>query len=115
MTKIHAERKCKYRPGARIGTCKTNGRGKSISEGAPTPPASPQYRRGCAKRMAMPLKSSTRKLIVVIQCVTRTVKECCEESDVFTCRTSTARTCAESAIGVCSGRYATAPVRVGTV
>jgi hypothetical protein len=107
MTKIHAERKCKYRPGPRIGTCKTNGRGKLISEGAPTPPASPQYRRGCAKRMAIPLASRARKLIVVIQCVTRTVKEWCEESDAITSRTSTARTCADSAIVNSSGDRST--------
>jgi hypothetical protein len=48
--------------------------------------------------MAMPLKSSTKKLIVVIQCVTRTVTEWGGESDTLTCRTSTARTCADSAI-----------------
>src|SRR5437773_11802836 len=48
-----------------------------MSESVPTVPVSPQYRRGCASRMAIPLTSSPTKLMAVIQCVTRTTAEWC--------------------------------------
>src|SRR5512142_651489 len=44
----------------------------SRSAGPPSAPVSPQYKRGCASRMATPLISSATNTAALIQCVTRT-------------------------------------------
>src|ERR1043165_9207526 len=69
----HAARKCRYRPQPEWPSM--NGIGRSISAGVPTAPVSPQYSRGCANRMAMPLTMSARIPTALIQCVRRIVAE----------------------------------------
>src|ERR1051326_6512533 len=62
------------------------GRGRSTSDGSPSTPVSPQYKRGCASRMAMPLTTSATKLVAVTQCVTRTSAECRTGDRLTWCR-----------------------------
>ena len=74
-TQIHADRKCRWRPQP-DWPVRSIGSGRSTSEGVPRAPVSPQYKRGCASRMAIPLTASAAKLAAVSQCVTRTSAEC---------------------------------------
>src|SRR5215831_11462500 len=80
-THTHAATKWRDRPHP-VWPVSTNGSGKSITEGVPTLPVSPQYNRGCARRIAMPLITRPTKLSTLIQCVIRTVVGCCGASEI---------------------------------
>ena len=69
-TITHAARKCSDRgqPAPKL----TRRIGRSKKEGAPKPPTSPQYKRGCATRMARPLTNNAPTQAAVIQCPIRT-------------------------------------------
>src|SRR4051812_38852929 len=74
MTIVHADRKCSDRPHP-VCPVRTNGSGRSSSEGIPTVPTSPQYSRGWASRIATPLTTSAAKLAADVQWVRRTRRE----------------------------------------
>src|SRR3954464_12625967 len=74
ITIVHADRKCSERPHP-VWPVRTNGSGRSTSEGIPTTPTSPQYSRGCASRIAIPLTTSAAKLAVTVQWVRRMRRE----------------------------------------